>query len=151
MSDAGDIIHAFQGIISSLQRSMKTDFWAGLPEAYFDYALLWIGTGPHSRRSVSKDGSTNISFPSWSWAGWHSPVLVNYFFSGFVHPEIDWFIIDQTGSAIQLDTLTIQAALKPSRHPQPEHNLTLMMVCAMVALILLCVAPISRRLGLVRE
>jgi len=102
MSNPGDIIFAFQGILSLLQRVMKTDFWAGLPEAYFDEALLWIETGPHIRRSISEGNSTTTPFPSWSWAGWDTEVKYDNIYIGFICPEVDWFMINQSGVAIRL-------------------------------------------------
>lgn len=104
MSDPSDVVNAFQGILASLQLSMKTEFWVGLPEAYLDEALLWMETGPHLRRRIPTRGSTTASFPSWSWAGWDTTVELENIFSGFVRPEVDWFIISQTGIAIQLTT-----------------------------------------------
>ena len=105
MSDPGDIINAFRGILSFLQHSMKTEFWVGLPEAYLDEALLWMEAGPHVRRTISVDGSTSMPFPSWSWAGWDTKIaLEGGIFEGYIRPEVDWFITNQTGVAIQLTT-----------------------------------------------
>lgn len=40
MSDASDILNAFQGIVLVLKVSMETEFWYGLPEYFFDLALV---------------------------------------------------------------------------------------------------------------
>jgi Heterokaryon incompatibility protein (HET) len=53
MSDPRDIILAFEGILSQFRHVMRTKFWYGLPEIYFDEALLWLEAGPHVRREDS--------------------------------------------------------------------------------------------------
>ncbi|EHK20741.1 uncharacterized protein TRIVIDRAFT_49852 [Trichoderma virens Gv29-8] len=60
-----DILIAFEGFGSLLQRHLNTRFLAGLPEAYLDQALLWIPSTKQKRREGSKN-----HLPSWSWAGW---------------------------------------------------------------------------------
>ena len=65
-----DILRAFSGITSALSRTFVGGFHCGLPEMFFDLALLWQPRTPNSRRMVPKDQSTNDYFPSWSWAGW---------------------------------------------------------------------------------
>jgi hypothetical protein len=56
-----------------------------------------------------------MPFLSWSWAGWETPVELQNIFVGFVRREIDWFIINQTGIAIQLNT---PGSFNSSLHPQ---------------------------------
>ncbi|KAL7910546.1 hypothetical protein GGI35DRAFT_469238 [Trichoderma velutinum] len=61
-----DVLAAFQGFGSILQRQLNSGFLAGLPEAYLDQALLWI---PSSRQKRRKGNEKHL--PSWSWAGWN--------------------------------------------------------------------------------
>jgi Heterokaryon incompatibility protein (HET) len=56
-----DILKAFRGVANVLKGHMNTDFFCGLPESIFDYALLWEPVHPLRRRE---------GFSSWSWAGW---------------------------------------------------------------------------------
>ncbi|KAL7957469.1 hypothetical protein V8C34DRAFT_314866 [Trichoderma compactum] len=60
-----DVLAAFQGFGSILQRHLNSRFLAGLPEAYLDQALLWIP----SIRQKRREGNENY-LPSWSWVGW---------------------------------------------------------------------------------
>ena len=115
MSDPRDIIASFEGILSVLQESLKTDFWFGLPEKYLDETLLWIETGPSLRRNVSINASSETTFPSWSWAGWDTTVELVYYFLGPIYPEVEWFVISQSGEATQLVT---RGSYDPSVHPR---------------------------------
>lgn len=60
-----DVLAAFQGFGSILQRHLNSRFLAGLPEAYLDQALLWIP----SIRQKRREGNEKY-LPSWSWVGW---------------------------------------------------------------------------------
>ncbi|KAK4501877.1 hypothetical protein PRZ48_007686 [Zasmidium cellare] len=60
-----DVLPAFQGFGSILERSFNCKFIAGLPEAYLDQALLWLPAVMQKRRTTSAQDC-----PSWSWAGW---------------------------------------------------------------------------------
>jgi len=64
----GDIINAFEGIVSLLQPVFKCDFLYGLPITELDLALLWQPKSPIRRRVDTSTGQA--MFPSWSWAGW---------------------------------------------------------------------------------
>lgn len=65
-----DILRAFSGISETLGRSISGGFHFGLPEQFFDAALLWVPTETLTRREVLKNGYSKYDFPSWSWAGW---------------------------------------------------------------------------------
>ncbi|OCK95425.1 HET-domain-containing protein [Cenococcum geophilum 1.58] len=56
-----DIYNAFAGISRYTTRGLKTNLCHGIPEAYFDWFLLWDPLGPQERRGF---------VPSWSWMGW---------------------------------------------------------------------------------
>lgn len=60
-----DCLNAFTGIIHCLERLFKTNFWHGIPEEFFHEGLLFLPL-----RLARRAG-----FPSWSWAGWLSPVV----------------------------------------------------------------------------
>jgi hypothetical protein len=66
--DAG---HAIAGILTTLSPIFRGGFLFGLPELYFDAALLWepMPFSPVRRR--------NALFPSWSWLGWQGHVSVH--------------------------------------------------------------------------
>ena len=115
MSNPRDIIASFEGILSVLRRSLKTDFWFGLPERYLDETLLWIETGPNLRRNVPITPSSKMLFPSWSWAGWDTAVELGFLFAGYIYPEVEWYVINQSGEAIQLVT---PGSYDPSVHPK---------------------------------
>lgn len=61
-----DILQAFAGLDSILQQSFNSPSLAGLPQAYFDQAMLWMPLQKQERR----EGTGEKRFPSWSWAGW---------------------------------------------------------------------------------
>ena len=65
-----DILRAFSGITSFFSRTFIGGFHHGLPELFFDLALLWQPRTPNSRRLVLGDEPLNNRFPSWSWTGW---------------------------------------------------------------------------------
>lgn len=56
-----DILRAFSGVLGALDGSMSEGFHFGLPQQFFDAALLWVPNEPLTR---------HYAFPSWSWAGW---------------------------------------------------------------------------------
>lgn len=107
MSNMSDTINAFLGILKHLEWYMQTEFWVGLPESHFDHALLWMESSSSVRRKYTDDGTAN-PFPSWSWAGWGSSqgsgwgidVASSNIFVDLVTSEVDWYIIDRTGTAI---------------------------------------------------
>ena len=65
-----DILRAFSGILESLNSSMLGGFFFGLPQQFFDAALLWVPKKNLTRREDMKSGIVKIALPSWSWAGW---------------------------------------------------------------------------------
>ncbi len=116
ISYPGDIVFAFQGILSLLKRILNTNFWAGLPEAYLHEGLLWLETGQHTRRTISEGNCTRMPYPSWSWAGWATAATYDHIFVGFIRPEVNWFIFDDhTGVAVKIDA---PGTYDPSVHPR---------------------------------
>lgn len=76
-----DVLRAFSGILRTLGRSMSGGFHFGLPEQFFDAALLWVPTETLTRREDLNNGNQRHEFPSWSWAGWkgHTESQINAF------------------------------------------------------------------------
>ncbi|KAI8635609.1 heterokaryon incompatibility protein-domain-containing protein [Xylariaceae sp. FL1651] len=63
-----DGLRAFTGITNALSRSFRGGLLYGLPEYFFDYALLWMPYTPIRRRLPA--GKIDSTLPSWSWVGW---------------------------------------------------------------------------------
>ncbi|KAK5992291.1 hypothetical protein PT974_05692 [Cladobotryum mycophilum] len=61
----GDRLVAFNGISASLCHLLRSSFVYGLPQSYFDWALLW-----EPKAASGHDKSSRQVFPSWSWCGW---------------------------------------------------------------------------------
>jgi hypothetical protein len=90
LSDPNDGLNAFSGIITALSEFFPSGFYQGLPEFFFDIALLWQFNNPKSqnvpqRRCALAEGNLSSRFASWSWAGWthtdgvaYWDVLVDY-------------------------------------------------------------------------
>jgi hypothetical protein len=60
-----DVLAAFKGVTNVLSRTFKGGFLCGLPEMFFDVALLWQPQRPLKRRA---------GLPSWSWVGWEGKI-----------------------------------------------------------------------------
>ena len=114
MSNPGDIIASFEEVLSILRISLKTNFWFWIPEIYLNETLLWKETSPSSRRNISITPYSGLTFPSWSWAGWDTKIMLETFSVGFVYPEVEWFMIGQSGEAIKVVT---QWLLQSFRQP----------------------------------
>ncbi|KAF2107854.1 heterokaryon incompatibility protein-domain-containing protein [Lophiotrema nucula] len=64
---AEDALRAFAGVTTTLSYSFEGGFLAGLPELFFDAALLWDSFGGERRKASSP--SEDHFLPSWTWAG----------------------------------------------------------------------------------
>ncbi|KAI1122780.1 HET-domain-containing protein [Nemania abortiva] len=78
-----DVLSSFSGIQSMLEQQLFPDgLLYGLPEFFFDIALVWdqLGTrATNRRRSPRHDFSGNPlldDLPSWSWMGWQGTALL---------------------------------------------------------------------------
>lgn len=68
-----DAIFAIAGMTSLLSRTFQGGFNCGLPELFFDIALLWAPWSEVHRRLPSERSKSNgdtTYLPSWSWVGW---------------------------------------------------------------------------------
>jgi hypothetical protein len=102
-----DILKAFEGVRGVLSEAMQTDFWQGIPEIILPLALCWQLDGRFQRRETELDGETAFSmlFPSWSWAGWDSPVSLNTFMPICAcKNEAEWYIMNDNAVATRLRT-----------------------------------------------
>ncbi|KAH8676521.1 heterokaryon incompatibility protein-domain-containing protein [Tricladium varicosporioides] len=94
-----DIIRAFDGLTGALSRTYEGGFLWGLPEMFFDVALLWkiytVKTGKLKDakgpvRRVCEDfekGKTGP--PSWSWMGWYGVLASQSWDAGMRHQIAD--------------------------------------------------------------
>ena len=106
-----DILRAFSGILKSLSSSMLGGFLFGLPQQFFDAALLWVPEENLIRRENMKSAMVKTALPSWSWAGWKgasqsqintfglchersNPVLDYMPRIRDIYPYVTWFKID---------------------------------------------------------
>lgn len=64
---------AFSGIERVIERYFPAGFLYGLPEFFFDLALLWHSDDPQDRR-VKPSTDNGYYLPSWSWLGWQGGV-----------------------------------------------------------------------------
>lgn len=70
MTNAGDSLNAFLGMLTGLQRRLfPLGFMHGLPLRYFPVTLAWM----HDRNVKPQ---RRLMFPSWSWAGWEGTALI---------------------------------------------------------------------------
>ena len=68
---ANDVLAAFAGTLSTLRAPMPGGFFHGLPEMFFDVALLWQPKGDVTLRPSGADPTSEGPVPpSWSWAAW---------------------------------------------------------------------------------
>ena len=74
LSHPEDATAAFAGVTTQLSRTYSSGFNCGLPEMFFDVALLWQPWRTVKRRISTGTRSTNSCLPSWSWAGWQGEV-----------------------------------------------------------------------------
>lgn len=66
-----DMQRAFAGIEKSLEKSFPAGFIYGLPEFFFDLAMLWQpDSNSSSRRGAQYRTISGYAVPSWSWLGW---------------------------------------------------------------------------------
>jgi hypothetical protein len=72
----GDVLAAFNGLTSSLGESFDSGFLWGLPEMFFDVALLWEMCFTEKRASNNL-GDRNL-IPSWSWMAWKGYISDNW-------------------------------------------------------------------------
>jgi hypothetical protein len=65
-----DILNAFSGVATTMEKLYSWRMIAGLPESLLVYALLWL---PH-KPSPCRCQDPGSEFPNWSWTGWSTEV-----------------------------------------------------------------------------
>jgi hypothetical protein len=73
-----DSISAFAGIVTTLRGSFPGGFLFGLPETYFDIALLWQpGVPVQDRCRLARLAGRPVEpLPSWSWCRWQGALNI---------------------------------------------------------------------------
>jgi hypothetical protein len=66
-----DALHAISSLLVTMSFSFLGGFISGLPEMFFNEALLWQPKEPMQRRHCSERLK---ELPSWSWAGWEGEI-----------------------------------------------------------------------------
>ncbi|KAI0123496.1 heterokaryon incompatibility protein-domain-containing protein [Xylariales sp. AK1849] len=109
-----DALKAISSLLSVWRHSFDGGFISGLPQMFFNEALLWQPEEPLQRRIASGRLGHQSSLPSWSWVGWegaididtwanhysHLHLLPQYVNSGWifqVKPSVHWFFTDSDG------------------------------------------------------
>lgn len=85
----GDILRAFSGVLEMLENSAIGNFHYGLPEHFFDAALLWVGDKHLTRRRTEHDKPENPAFPSWSRVGWEGATSSLFDDFGLCHERLE--------------------------------------------------------------
>jgi hypothetical protein len=110
LTQAKDILAAFNGVSNLISGVMQAPFIFGLPSSHFDLALLWEPLRAVSRRVPREEEDFgDFIFPSWSWCGWkdgsmsYRPnqlegVLTNVHEWLTEHTWIAWYIRDGRGN-----------------------------------------------------
>lgn len=65
MTKQEDALSAFNGVLQRLESMYESGFFWGLPQADFQWGLLWQAQAHPQRREM---------FPTWTWAGWRCPI-----------------------------------------------------------------------------
>lgn len=73
-----DCLSAMAGMLPCYEKVFTGGFLCGLPEMFFDVAMLWHATSDLVRRVPVETGKryrfANDCLPSWSWVGWQGAV-----------------------------------------------------------------------------
>ncbi|KAI1450488.1 HET-domain-containing protein [Annulohypoxylon stygium] len=111
-----DSLNAFRAIQNVLSDTMKTCFLYGMPEKFFDVALLFI---PHINKPRSKQHSQNYplnpAFPSWTWAAWNCAANNSGYFpcdSHGIRREVNWFLVSSENYSIALESKNTPSSTK---------------------------------------
>ncbi|KIX03623.1 uncharacterized protein Z518_07176 [Rhinocladiella mackenziei CBS 650.93] len=110
-----DSISAFSGVLASLHGSFLGGFLFGLPELYFDVALLWQPCTPlQDRMALAESTGLPVEhLPTWSWCRWQGKINFEpwaaagecLFLSHYEQnicktiPMVSWFKIDTRSGA----------------------------------------------------
>lgn len=85
MTYDSDVLNAFAGVTSVLRPGFPGGFFYGLPEMFFDLALLWQPRSFPKGKGSQKSNERNLNFPSWSWTGWKGEIDDRFWRKCFNH------------------------------------------------------------------
>lgn len=105
-----DRIPAFAGIAGLLANTFGCKFLYGLPEKYFDMALLWR---PRQNRVEPCRASGLENVPSWSWAS--HEIGAEYTGDTWMTSEVDWYYVDDDHSLQRMQSLKYSGNHAPMR------------------------------------
>jgi len=74
LTHLSDKLAAFSGMEATLRGPLAASFHYGLPDSYFDWALLWELKPKERSKGYEVDRKHREIFPSWSWSGWDGGV-----------------------------------------------------------------------------
>lgn len=81
-----DCLSAIAGMLPLYNKVFTGGFLCGLPEMFFDIALLWHPAGDLTRRMPIETGKhykfANELLPSWSWVGWQGEIDFHGWYTG---------------------------------------------------------------------
>jgi hypothetical protein len=80
-----DGLQAVTGLLSLISPSFSGRFISGLPEMFFNEALLWQPRETMQRRQDSRHGE---SLPSWSWVGWEGAIMKGRWLNHYTHTTL---------------------------------------------------------------
>ncbi|EXF73712.1 hypothetical protein CFIO01_02482 [Colletotrichum fioriniae PJ7] len=120
MTYQGDRLPAFEGMAAILSPPLHATLFYGMPDSYFDFALLW-------EKKISglrlEDLGGRSRYPSWSWSGWHgastwrlsmvSGILLNLHEWLKSHTWVVWYKIARDDPTGNRTTVTGDASTKP--------------------------------------
>ena len=111
-----DILRAFSGAQTVLQKMYGWSFSYGLPEQIWDHALLWRPKDVLHRRVLEETPKADYqsALPTYSWAAWTGPVTYRPFDLGLVS-KVDQFEL-YSGQSVKVIKRTRQKLLKDLGH-----------------------------------
>ena len=103
LSFESDRVSAFAGIETALNLSFPDGFFCGLPEAFFDLALLWQPKSSMSRRRATTRQTSNHALPSWSLVGWKGIIDIKSLYPGldYIRSNPEWLLRRRTSCVIK--------------------------------------------------
>jgi Heterokaryon incompatibility protein (HET) len=78
-----DGLTAISSLLSIMSSSFQGGFISGLPQMFFDEALLWQPLQPMQRRKFSNTPESPL--PSWSWVGWEGEIASKSWIGYYSH------------------------------------------------------------------
>jgi hypothetical protein len=103
-----DALAAFTGVLNLYSQSFLGGFHFGLPELFFDIAMLWQPRCTIRQRYPFGESYARKRLPSWSWVRWHGQLdtalchleylVRNQAFRSYcrIYPLLEWFKIERT-------------------------------------------------------